>query len=263
MGDGRMSGKVAIITGGGSGLGRACAVRFAQEGAAVCVADRDMVGAAETVRLVEDEGQRGLAFEIDVREEAAHDAMVETCARELGGVDVLVASAGITGTVAGTPPGSQRLLTRPTEMVHEVIAVNLLGVFFADRAVARWLIEHDHPGAIVNISSIGAKLPAIGSFYDATKAGVWSLTKVWALELTEKRIRINAIAPGYIDTPMSRRGMAGPEATAYREAALARVPMGRLGEASEIASAALFLVTDDSSYMTGEMLHVAGGLFVG
>ena len=260
MASDRLAGKVAIITGGASGIGRACATRFAQEGAAICIADRNGEGARETVQQVEAIGRQAVAVDIDVRDEAAHDGMVTRCVEALGGVDVLVAAAGITGRDPSEPPGSERLLTLPTARIHEVIDINLLGVFFADRAVARWMVANGRGGSIVNIASIGAKRPHIGSFYGATKAGVWMLTKVFALELTAPGIRINAIAPGYIDTPMSAGMRTDDE---RRRATLAQVPMGRLGRPEELAGAALFLASDDSSYITGELLNVAGGIFMG
>src|SRR6185437_14680825 len=185
---GRLAGKVAVITGGTSGIGQACAIRFAEEGAAVCVAGRNRAAAGETAAMVERLGRPAMAFVMDVREEAAHDEMVAACAEQLGGVDVLVAAAGINGWQGtnsrepNAPAGVESLLTIPRDVIDDLIGVNLLGVLYADRAAAKQMIAQGRGGSIVNITSVGAKLPHPGSFYGATKAGAWHLTKTFALE---------------------------------------------------------------------------------
>ena len=141
-----------------------------------------------------------------------------------------------------------------------MIDVNFYGVLFSDRAVARWLRQSRRPGSIINIASIAARVPLPGGAYSVSKAGVWMLTKVLAAELAPLDIRVNAIGPGYIDTPMTA---ALQEDEARMRMVLERTPMGRLGRPEEIAATALFLASDDSSYFTGELLHPAGGLFHG
>jgi NAD(P)-dependent dehydrogenase (short-subunit alcohol dehydrogenase family) len=259
---GRLAGKIAIITGGGSGIGRACALRFAAEGAAVCVADLNLEGAADTVRQIEAADGRAVAVQTDTADEAATEAMVERCVAAFGAVDLLVAAAGISGARPSQPPQPDPfpLLNLPTEHFQRVLAVNLYGVLFSDRAVARWLVAHRRPGAIVNIASVAAKLPLPGGAYSISKAGVWMLTKALANELAPVGIRVNAIGPGFIETPMTAMLRADEARSRW---ALSLTPMRRYGTPEEVAATALFLCSDEASYFTGEMLHPAGGMFVG
>jgi NAD(P)-dependent dehydrogenase (short-subunit alcohol dehydrogenase family) len=159
---GRLDGKVALITGGGSGIGRACAVRFAAEGAVVCAADLNLEGAAETVRQVEAAGGKALAVQVDTTDEAACEAMVARSVEAFGAVDVLVAAAGISGIPAGASlpaqPPPYPTLVIPTEMYKRVIGVKFYGVLFSDQAAARWMVANRRPGAIINLASIMAKL---------------------------------------------------------------------------------------------------------
>jgi NAD(P)-dependent dehydrogenase (short-subunit alcohol dehydrogenase family) len=256
---GRLEGKVALITGGGSGIGRATALRFAEEGAAVCCADLNLENAAAVVHEVETAGGRGLALEVDTSDGAACDAMVARTVESLGGVDVLVAAAGIGSALPQSQRG-QPLLTidYPLDAFERVFDVNFYGVLYSDRAVARWLRDQGRPGSIINLGSVASRLPLPGAAYSVSKAGVWMLTKVLAMELAPLGIRVNAIGPGYIDTPLTA-GLQDDEARLRM--ILSRTPMGRLGQPEEIASTALFLASDESSYFTGELLHPAGGMF--
>ncbi len=261
---GRLEGKVALITGGGSGIGRACAVRFAAEGAAVCAADLNLEGAAETVRRVEAAGGKALALQVDTSDEAACTAMVDKCVEAFGAVDVLVAAAGISGVPAGqaqrpVQPPPYPTLALPIEMYRRVIDVNFYGVLFSDRAAARWMVANRRPGSIVNLASVMAKLPG-GGAYSVSKAGVWMLTKGLAAELAPAGIRVNAIGPGFIETPMTAPLR---EDEARMRSWMERTPMGRMGRPEEVAATALFLASDDASYFTGELLHPSGGMFVG
>jgi len=261
---GRLDGKVAIITGGGSGIGRACAVRFAAEGAAVCAADLSLEGAAETVHAIETDGGKALALQVDTADEAANDAMVARCVEAFGAVDVLVAAAGIAGArppaETARPVTPYTALTIPTEQFRRVLDVNLYGVLFSDRAVARWMLAHGRPGSIINLASVAAKMPLAGGAYSVSKAGVWMLTKVLAQELGASGIRVNAIGPGWIETPMTEMIRQDEERLQW---VLSRTPMHRFGRPEEVAATALFLASDESSYFTGEILHPSGGLFVG
>jgi NAD(P)-dependent dehydrogenase (short-subunit alcohol dehydrogenase family) len=257
----RLAGKVALITGGASGIGRACAVRFAQEGARVCVADMNLDRAAETAHLVESAGGSAIAVQTDTTDEAACEAMAVRCVAAYGAVDILVAAAGISSARPPTEQGdAYTTLTIPTEQFRRVLDVNLYGVLFSDRAVANWLVAHKRPGSIINIASVAARFPLPSSAYSVSKAGVWMLTKVLAQELAPAGVRVNAIGPGWIDTPMTAGLQENEERMRW---AMSLPSMGRIGQPEEVAATALFLASDDASYFTGELLHPSGGIFVG
>ena len=258
---GRLAGKIAVITGGGSGIGRACAVRFAMEGAKVCVADLDQTAAKDTARRVEAAGQKSLALRVDTTDEVANDLMVEQCVEAFGAVDVLVAAAGV-----GSPrpeAGSANpytMLTMPIEAFRSVIDVNLYGVLFSNRAVARFMVANGRGGSLINLGSIMSKMPSTGGAYSVSKAGVWMATKCLAQELARHGIRVNAIGPGFIETPMTAPLRGDADRSRW---AMGMTPLGRYGTAEEVASTALFLASDDAAFFTGEILHPSGGVFVG
>ena len=258
---GRLADKIALITGGGSGIGRACALRFAAEGAKVCVADVDLAGATETARLVQAGGGKSLAVEADTTDEAANEAMVAACVKAFDAVDVLVAAAGV-----GSPrPDAQStkpytMLDMPTDRFRAVIDVNLYGVLFSNRAVARWMVANRRGGSLINLGSIMSKIPSTGGAYSVSKAGVWMATKCLAQELVRHGIRVNAIGPGFIETPMTAALRGDADRSRW---AMSLTPMGRYGTVEEIASTALFLASDDAAFFTGEILHPSGGVFVG
>src|SRR2546426_8466671 len=188
---GRVEGKVALITGGGSGIGRACALRFAKEGANVCVADLDLKAATETARQVDAAGRKSLAVQVDTTDEAANDTMVRRCVEALGAVDVLVAAAGIgAARVPGT--GSYQpytVLSIPMDQFRRVIDVNLYGVLFSNRAVARWMTEHRRGGSIINLASIMSRMPSTSAPYNVNKGGGWVLAEGLAQGLAGPRSR--------------------------------------------------------------------------
>jgi NAD(P)-dependent dehydrogenase (short-subunit alcohol dehydrogenase family) len=258
---GRLADKIAVITGGGSGIGRACALRFAHEGAQICVADLDQAAAAETARQVEAAGAKAVAVRTDTTDEAANDAMIAACVGAFGAVDVLVAAAGV-----GSPRPEKdsakpyTMLDIPTDRFRAVIDVNLYGVLFSNRAAARWMVANKRGGSIVNLGSIMSKMPSAGAAYSVSKAGVWMATKCLAQELARHGIRVNAIGPGFIETPMTAP-LRGDDARSRW--AMGLTPMGRYGTADEVAATALFLASDDSAFFTGEILHPSGGVFVG
>jgi NAD(P)-dependent dehydrogenase (short-subunit alcohol dehydrogenase family) len=259
---GRLTDKVALITGGGSGIGRACALRFAEEGARVCVADLDLAGATETARRLDGDGRRALALAVNTTDEAANEVMVARCVEAFAAVDILVAAAGVSSprrpaTDADEPHG---LLSIPADAFRAVIDVNLYGVLYSNRAVARWMVAHGRGGSIINLGSIMSKMPSRGGAYSVSKAGVWMLTKCLAQELAGQGVRVNAIGPGFIETPMTATLRANPARSRW---AMDLTPMGRYGTAGEVASAALFLASDESAFFTGEILHPSGGVFVG
>jgi NAD(P)-dependent dehydrogenase (short-subunit alcohol dehydrogenase family) len=259
---GRLADKIALITGGGSGIGRACAVRFAKEGARVCVADLDLAAATETARRVDEDMKAAVAVQVDTTDEAANGAMVRHCVEAFGAVDVLVAAAGV-ASPRQAPGGSDRphtVLSVPIDDFRRVVDVNLYGVLFSNRAVAGWLVANGRPGSLINLGSIMSRMPSPGGAYSVSKAGVWMLTKCLAQELAPHRIRVNAIGPGFIETPMTAALRADEKRSEW---AMAMTPMGRFGTPEEIASTALFLASDDASYFTGELLHPSGGVFIG
>jgi NAD(P)-dependent dehydrogenase (short-subunit alcohol dehydrogenase family) len=267
---GHMQGRVAVVTGGASGIGRACALRLAQEGADVVIGDLLLDGGKQTVSLVEGLGRRAHFVPTDTSREADCDALAAAAVERFGRIDALVAAAGISHAhyVSGQDDASRMrdreagfLLRKPVGDWERVLAVNLTGVMLSDRSVIRRMIELGTPGSIVNIASGAAKIPILGAAdYCVSKAGVWMLTKALALEVAPHRIRVNAIGPGFIQTPMTAGIHTQPE---RREQILRGTPLGRLGEPEDIANAALFLASDESSFFTGQILHPDGGLFTG
>ena len=259
---GRLEEKVALITGGASGIGRACAVRFAQEGAKVCVADRDLAAAIDAARKIDGDGRRAIAVAVDTTDEAATDAMVRRCVEAFGGVDILVAAAGV-GSSRPDPRSAKphTLLSIPIADFRTVLDINLWGVLHSNRAVARWMVEQNRRGgSLINLASIMSRMPSSGAAYSVSKAGVWMLTKCLAQELAPHGIRVNAIGPGFIETPMTAPLRAD---AARSDWAMKLTPMGRYGTPEEVAATALFLASDDASFFTGELLHPSGGVFVG
>jgi NAD(P)-dependent dehydrogenase (short-subunit alcohol dehydrogenase family) len=273
---GQLDGRVAVVTGGANGIGLACALRFAEEGADVVVADvLDEAGAA-AVGAVEDRGAKALFVHVDAPSPADNRTLVAAAVDTFGQVDVLVTAAGIghasqrsgdfehdarhyerRAADFGRPGVALAALT--TDEWQRVIDVNLTGTMLAVQAAAGWMVEAGRPGSIVTIASIAAKHPGAGTFpYSVSKAGVWMFTKAAARDLAAAGIRVNAIGPGYTETNMTAAALRVPAA---RERILAQIPMGRFARPDEIAASALFLASDQSSYMTGEILHPDGGFY--
>jgi 2-deoxy-D-gluconate 3-dehydrogenase len=236
-----LSGKVAIVTGGAMGIGLAIAIRLAEAGAKVLVADKDAVAAeAAAVKI------GGVAFVVDVSDEGEVEAMVAKGVNEFGSLDIFVNNAGIYP--------QKPVLESTKEDFEKIIHVNLKGAFFANKAAAKQMIAQGRGGKIINITSIDALHPSsVGlALYDASKHGLWGFTKNLALELAPHNISVNAIAPGRVATPGTDMGKSS-------DAFLAKIPMHRLADADDIAKAALFLASDLSSYMTGSQIVVDGG----
>jgi len=245
-----ISDATAIVTGGSTGIGRAAAVRYAEEGANVVVADVNAEDAERTVELVEEAGADATFVETDVSEPDDVEAMVESAVDTYGGLDYAFNNAGIEGDEA--PAGEH-----PLENFERVIDVNLKGVYLGMRYEIPAMLE-DGGGAIVNTSSIAGLVGFPGlSPYVASKHGVIGLTKTAAAEYGGEDVRINAISPGVIETPMvERTADANPETIEQTKAA---TPMGRLGEPAEIGDAAVWLCSDDATFVTGETLVIDGG----
>lgn len=257
--------KVAVITGGASGIGRACARRFAAEGARVVLGDINVESAAETAAQIETAGGTAHALRLDAAQPADNVAMIQAALDKYGRIDAVVAAAGLShaGYVSGerNSRATAGLLDQSVEDWQRVIDVNLTGVMLVNQAAAKAMIENGTPGTIVNIASVAAKVPLRGGAdYCVSKAGVWMLTKAFALEMVDYGIRVNAIGPGFIETPMTARMGEDADGAAMMRS---MTPMGRLGTTDEIASTALFLSTSESSYTTGQILFPAGGMFAG
>jgi glucose 1-dehydrogenase len=244
----RFAGQVAIVTGGGNGIGRACAEAFAGEGAAVAVADIDGEAGAAVVQAIEGTGGRAIFVETDVGDRAQAQRLVDRTLAELGRLDVLINNAGIIKTAD--------FLEISEADFDAVLRVNLKGVFLVGQAAARAMVRQGK-GAIVNMSSANAVL-AIGNQvpYVTSKGAVNQLTKVMALALADKGVRVNAIGPGSILTDLLQVVMSDDAA---RRRILSRTPMGRCGEPSEVAKVALFLASDEASYITGQTIYPDGG----
>ena len=268
----RFQGKVAVVTGGASGMGREASIRLGREGASVVVAGlADDERGAETVSLVEAAGGASIYVGVDVTREAECEAMAQAAIDHFGRLDLCIAAAGIShaGYVSGEVTEGEPLLggrgrhvlEKPVEYWEKVLAVNLTGVMLTNRAVARRMIEQGDGGSIVNISSGAAKAPIRGmADYCVSKTGVWMLTRVLALELAAHQIRVNTVAPGLIDTPMTLAVTSDEE---RRQRRIEAIPLNRLGEPADIAESALFLLSDQAGYITGQILHPDGGIFVG
>ncbi|MFV0524200.1 MAG: SDR family NAD(P)-dependent oxidoreductase [Acidimicrobiales bacterium] len=261
----RMDGKVAVITGGASGIGRACAQALAAEGARIVIGDLHLDVAGEVVAAIESDGGTAHAVEVDVTNGPSNEALIAQALDRHGRIDAVVAAAGVShaGYVSGDEVAREGdgLIDQPVAEWQRVLDVNLTGVMMINQLAARAMLEAGHGGSIVNIASVAAKVPLRRAVdYCVSKAGVWMLTKAFALEMAPHGIRINAIGPGFVETPMTAL-MRSDEDT--RAGMLAATPMGRLGQPSEIASTAVFLASEESSYMTGQLLFPAGGMFTG
>ena len=243
----RFNGKVAFITGGARGIGRATAEAFAAEGARVIVADVDAGSAEATARAL---GGGAIGLGLDVADAASVKAAVATALSKAERIDVLVNNAGITRDAS--------LLKTSDEAWDQVIAVNLTGTFLMTREVAPHMVARGS-GAIVNASSIVGIYGNFGQTnYVATKSGVIGMTRVWARELGRKGVRVNCIAPGFIATDMTAKM---PEEVL--EGMKKKTPLGRLGKPEDVARAYLFLASDDASFVNGQVLGVDGGLVAG
>ena len=244
-----LEGQVAIVTGAGRGIGRAIALAFARAGAAVTLASRTQGELEAVAAEVEDLGQRALVVPPDVADEGAVDGLAERTATELGTLDVMVNNAG------AAPFLAPFMETRP-EGFAKYFGVNFWSVVYGTRAAGRVLLDRGS-GCILNLASVDALMvdPEL-SYYGAAKAAIVSLTKAVALEWAPRGVRVNALAPGWIDTPMNQ-----PERDdADRERQiLSEIPMGRWGRPEEMAEAALFLCSSAASFITGTVLVADGG----
>lgn len=248
----KLKGKIALITGAGSGIGQAIACAFAGEGADVAVNDIDPAGAEETCVLIKKKFKRkAIPVLGDISRVQAVDSMVDATLKAFEQIDILVNNAGILDQVK-TPTIEQRIATW-----DRVVRVHLKGCYLCCRRVGRQMVKQNG-GAIVNIASIHGISPMpLRTAYGPAKAGIINLTKMLAVEWARYNIRVNAIAPGFVYTALADKGVKA--GYVVLEGLVKWVPLGRMGKPEEIARAGLFLVSDDASYITGITLPVDGG----
>jgi NAD(P)-dependent dehydrogenase (short-subunit alcohol dehydrogenase family) len=251
---GRLRGKTALVTGAGSGIGRAIALRFAEEGAALVVTSRRAVTVDDVCAEIEaTTGERPLGMGLDVSDADAAGDVMRTLAERWGGLDVLVSNAGV--ELVGSPP-----VAATTDAEWEgILAVNLTGAFYVIRAA--WPLLRDG-SSVVTIGSLNSFRPRLGAAaYAASKGGLLQLTRTVALELAPKGSRANCICPGNIDTPLTDAFVARAEdPERLRQSYAADAPLGRLGTPLEVANAALYLASDESRFVTGSALVIDGGM---
>ena len=260
----RMDGRRALVTGGANGLGAATAQLLASEGATVVLADLERAEpqAAQLIADIESGGGTAHFVPVDVSVPELTYEAVERAAEWMGGIDAVVASAGV-----GSPPmpdgrSIRNLLDVPVEGFDFVMDINLRGVFLTCQRAAQLMIDAGHGGSMVTLASMASKRPTAG-VYSISKAAVWMMTRCMAHELGEYGIRLNALGPGYIDTELFR-SMVPHDATPEEEEAFvdsrrSQTALRRLGTTDEVAQAILFLLSDESSYFTGSILHPDGG----
>jgi len=274
----RFQDKVAVITGGANGIGRACCLRFSSEGAAIVVADRDVSRGNAVATEITDAGGRAVFVELDATSRIDNAAMADAAIDNFGRLDAVVTAAGITHASYNGEAEVERkrladrdryvdqphleVLDYDVDEFRTVMDVNLVGTFLAAQACAAKMVELGSGGSIVTIASIAAKNPNAGPIaYTASKSAVWMLTKKLGTMLGSADIRINAVGPGFIETNMTQVFDMMP--AERLEAFMATIPLGRRGQPEDIAATAAFLCSDDAGYFTGEILHPSGGFFTG
>lgn len=244
----RVKDKVAIVTGGGRGIGKACALRLSEEGAKLAVADINGESAGQTAEKIRAQGANAIAKKVDVREREEVKSLIEETVATFGRLDILVNNAGFSRPA---------LLPKLTEDMWEVVInVSLKGQFNCAQFAAPYMMQQNY-GKIINISSLAYMGNVGNANYSSAKAGVIGLTKALAKELGKYNIHVNCIAPGAIDTPGLRERL--PEK--YIDLAVKNAPLKRIGRPIDVANTILFLASDESTFITGNVFHVSGGLF--
>ncbi len=244
-----LQGKVAVVTGGSRGIGRAVATVLAREGAVITLCARDRVLLEKVAAELESSGAQALAVQADVTRASEVEQMIGACVERFGQVDILVNNAGITR--------DNLLLRMKDEEWDAVLSTNLKGVFHCTRAVLRPMIKQRR-GRIINLTSVVAVMGNLGQAnYVAAKAGIIGLTKATAREVASRGITVNAVAPGFIETDMTHA--LGPE---LQEQMRSQIPLGRFGRPEDVAELVVFLASDQAAYITGQVIHLNGGLWM-
>ncbi len=247
----RLQNKVAIVTGGATGIGQAIAIRFAQEGAAVAV---DYVGHLDAPKQTEEAianiGGRVISIEADVSQPEQVQGLIDSTVKTFGRLDIVVNNAGIEKKSA--------FVDYPLAELEKILAVNLLGPFLVSQVAARQMIKQGQGGRLINISSVHEDLPMpTNAAYCASKGGLRMLTRTIAVELAKDKITVNNIGPGAVYTPIDADVQANPELEA---ALMAEIPLRRWGKPAEIAGLATYLASDEASYVTGSTFFIDGGM---
>jgi len=243
-----LTNKIALITGGGRGLGRAIALAYADAGADVAVASRSLDQLEEVAQAIRTKGRRALAIETDVTDSESVAKMVAATHKEFGRIDILVNSAGV--------GWAEKLVDTSDGTFDWILKTNLYGTFYCCRDVARVMIEQKH-GSIINIASVaGIKGPPGLGAYAASKGAIIAMTRVLALENVRYNVRANVIAPGYFRTDMNAAALDDPE---LGPKIVKRIPMRRAGDPAEIGGLAIYLASDAASFVTGEVYGISGG----
>ncbi len=256
----KLSNRVALITGSGSGIGRASAILFSQEGAKICVVDIDIEAGNQTVEIIKEKGGQAICIKADVSQEADVEMMVKTTVHTYGGIDIMFNNAGI-------PMNPIPIEDVKEDYWNRIMNINLKSVFLCTKYVVP-IMKKQGKGVIINTASAQGVRPSLGrNAYCASKAAVIQLTKAVALEVAQHNIRVNCINPIATNTPMLPKFIdeSGPADEKWEEAKrslIAAVPLGRIATPEDIAYAALFLATDDSAFLTGTGLDIDGGRLI-
>ncbi len=261
----QLEGKVAVVTGGGRGIGRAIAELFYKEGARVAVASRDSRSLQTMTNAVNQGDHRIVPFRCDVRDRGDVEVMIGNVIEVWDRVDILVNNSGVSGLTPLAPPGGEGEREAVDTRWKEILDTNLTGMYYCTSEAVRHMPDGGG-GRVINISSVLGKfgVPEYGA-YCASKHGVIGLTRAHALELAPRGITVNAICPGWVDTDMARQGIedgarrAGVPAGEFRQAAESRVPLGRFLQPDEVARMALFIASDAGAGMTGQAVNFDGG----
>lgn len=252
----RLADKVAIITGGGTGIGRASAIRFAEEGAHIAIAGRRMEKLEETAQVIRENGGECICCMTDVREENQILDLVKKTLEKYGKIDILFNNAGV-GYSA--PYVMDSVVKTPSEDWDEIMAINLRSVFYACKAVLPYMMARKK-GTILNCSSINGVIGCGADPYSASKGGINALTRAMAVDNAQYNIRVNVVSPAATDTPMIQS--AYDTVAGFYEQWSTAAPLKRMATPEDVANAALFLVSDEAGFITGQNLMVDGGLSI-